>query len=100
MPTQILSRSLHCSQMVLASAFTESTVEEAALEWSADLGYAVRHGPEIAPGEPAAERESYGEVVVLGRLREAIARLNPSIPPEAREEAVRKLTRPDSPSLV
>ena len=46
--------------------------------------YEIRHGPQLAPGEPAAERESFGEVVLVGRLREAIRRLNPAIPEEAR----------------
>jgi len=36
--------------------FNESTVEEAALSWFDELGYRIGHGPEIAPGEPAAER--------------------------------------------
>jgi type I restriction enzyme, R subunit len=37
--------------------FTESVVEEATLAWLESLGYAVQQGPEIAPGEPAAERQ-------------------------------------------
>jgi hypothetical protein len=61
----------------------ESIVEDAALEWFGELGYAVGHGPHLAPGEPAAERESFGEVVLVGRLCEAIRRLNVSIPEEA-----------------
>jgi type I restriction enzyme R subunit len=80
--------------------FTESEVEEAALEWLESLGWAYRGGPEIAPGELFAERESYGQVILTGRLREAIKRLNPKIPEDAREEAFRKLTRTESPSLV
>jgi type I restriction enzyme R subunit len=79
---------------------TESIVEDAALTWFGDLGYAVGHGPQMAPGEPAAERESFGEVVLIGRLREAIRQLNPSIPEEAREEALRKVLRVVTPSLV
>ena len=47
-------------------------VEDAALAWFGELGYAVRHGPQLAPGEPAAERDSFGELVLVGRLREAI----------------------------
>ncbi len=47
----------------------ESTVEKAALEWFGELGYAVGHGPHLAPGEPAAERDSFGEVVLVGRWR-------------------------------
>ena len=58
----------------------ESIVEDAALTWFGELGYAVGHGPQMAPGEPAAERDSFGEVVLVGRLREAIRRLNPAIP--------------------
>ena len=61
----------------------ESTVEGAALEWFGELGYPVGHGPHLAPGEPAAERDSFGEVVLVGRLREAVRRLNPAIPKEA-----------------
>jgi len=79
--------------------FTESTVEEAVLEWAEALDYAVLHGPDIAPEEPAAERTSYGEVVLAGRLKEAISRLNPRVPAEALDEAFRKVTRTDTPSL-
>lgn len=75
-------------------------MEEAALAWLGDLGYKVLYGPDIGPGGPAAERGDYGEVVLKGRLREALARLNPAIPPEAREDAFRKVTRPESPVLI
>jgi type I restriction enzyme R subunit len=43
-------------------SLNESIVEEAALEWFGELGYAVGHGPHLAPGEPAAEREKDGNV--------------------------------------
>lgn len=72
-------------------ALNESIVEEAALEWFGVLGYAVGHGPQLAPGEPAAERDSFGGVVLVGRLRGTIRRLNPFIPGEAREEPLRKV---------
>lgn len=65
-------------------ALGESIVEDAALTWFRELGYAVGHGPQLAPGEPAAERESFSEVVLVGRLRKAIRRLSPAIPEEAR----------------
>lgn len=82
------------------TGFNESTVEDAALTWFGELGYALGHGPQLAPGEPAAERDSFGEVVLVGRLREAIRRLNPAIPEEAREDALRKVLRVATPSLV
>jgi type I restriction enzyme R subunit len=81
-------------------SLNESIIEEAALEWFAELGYAVGHGPQMAPGEVAAERDTFGDVVLVGRLREAISRLNPSVPGEAREEALRKVMRVGSPSLT
>lgn len=81
-------------------SLNESIVEDAALEWFGELGYAVGHGPHLAPGEPAAERDSFSEVVLVGRLRAAIRRLNPAIPEEAREEALRKVLRVGTPSLT
>jgi type I restriction enzyme R subunit len=81
-------------------SLNEATVEDATLEWFGALGYTVGHGPQLAPGEPAAERQSFGEVVLVGRLREAIWRLNPSIPEEAREEVLRKVLRVGTPSLT
>ncbi len=81
-------------------SLNESIVEDAALEWFGELGYAVGHGPHLAPGEPAAERDSFSEVVLVGRLRAAMARLNPAIPEEAREEALRKVLRVGTPSLT
>src|SRR2546426_151134 len=84
------------------SAFTESVVEDAALVWLGALGYAVLHGPEIATGELAAERTdpNYRDVVLERRLRQALLLLNSDLPPEALEDAFRKLMRADAPSLV
>ena len=78
----------------------ESHIEEAALTWFGELGYTIGHGPDLAPGEPAAERDSFGDVVLMGRLWAAIHRLNPCIPEEGREEALRKLLHPETPSLI
>lgn len=64
------------------------------------MGYEVRHGPEIAPGEPAAERADYQEVVLRGRFLEALRRLNPGVPEGALDEAARLVVRTETPSLV
>jgi len=66
------------------NTLNESIVEDAALGWFGELGYAIGHGPNMAPGEPAAERDAFADVVLVGRLREAIRRLNPAIPEKAR----------------
>jgi len=86
--------------MIRSIKFTESIVEEAALAWLDDLGYTIIHGPNIAPGEPAAERDDYGQVVLERRLRQALQRFNPQAPPDALDEAFRRITRPASPSLA
>ena len=77
------------------TTFTESDVEEAALAWLENTGWRIAHGPDIAPDMPAAERRDYGEVVLAQRLRDALARHNPDLPPEALEDAFRKLARPE-----
>jgi type I restriction enzyme R subunit len=82
------------------NAFTESVVEQAALAWLEAAGWRVLNGAEIAPGEPTAERDDYGQVVLARRLRDALARLNPSLPAEALDDAFRKLTRPEGADLI
>ncbi|GIW19420.1 MAG: DEAD/DEAH box helicase [Tepidiforma sp.] len=80
--------------------FTESVVEQAALAWLEAIGWQIVRGPDIAPGASAAERASYEEVLLAPRLRDALARLNPTLPAEALEDAFRKLTRPEGADLL
>jgi len=80
-------------------SITESILEEATLSWLEELGYATLNGPSITPGEPKAERASYNDVVLAGRLRSALARINPDIPSDALDEVIRKITRSDTPNL-
>ncbi len=78
----------------------ERDIESAALDWFQSIGYQLEHGPTIAPGQVGAERSSFSEILLQGRLRSAIQRLNPAIPMDAREEALRKLLRLGTPSLT
>ncbi len=86
----------------MPSYLNESHVEAAALEWLGNLGYRIVHGPDIAPEEPNAERSTFEEVLLTGRVRDALARLNPRLPPAAREEALRRVQAAahDAPSLI
>lgn len=84
-------RSTYRDSTATMSEFTESVVEDATLGWLESLGYSVLHGPDIATGEPAAERNdpNYRDVVLEGRLRQTLVRLNPGLPAEALEDAFR-----------
>ena len=77
---------------------TESVVEDAALDWFRKLGYDVIGGPDMPPGVGAL-RADYGEVVLESVLSGAVARLNPALPAEAQDDAVRRLTRPEGATL-
>ncbi|MCM8595742.1 type I restriction endonuclease, partial [Accumulibacter sp.] len=66
----------------------------------ASAGWQVRSGAEIAPGEPAAERDDYAQTVLPGRLHDALVRINPTLPAEALDDAFRKLTRPEGADLL
>lgn len=79
---------------------SESILEEEFLDYFRALGYAIAHGPDIAPGESLAERSSYEDVVLLNRVQNTMERLNPSVPYEAIEDALQKITRTSSPSLA
>ncbi len=77
----------------------EADVEKAALDWLGSLGWNVALGSEIAPDALGSERDDYGETVLSRRLREALRSLNPDLPAEVLDDAFRRLTRPEGPTL-
>ncbi len=81
------------------TTLTETDVEQAALAWLSGVGWQCLHGPDIAPDTPNSERASYGQVVLEQRVRDALARLNPDLPPDALEDAHRRLTLPEGSTL-
>ena len=81
------------------SIITEDAVEQVALEWLGDLGYEVLHGPDIAPDGSSPERLSYGDVVLVDRLRNALERVNPDLPGDAIEEVIKKVQDSITPKL-
>jgi len=84
----------------MTSPLNESAVETAALEWFADLGYSTTHGPHIAPGELATERNSFCDVILAERLSDAVQRLNPQLTEEAIAGALRKVWRITAGDLI
>ena len=67
--------------------------------WLSALGWRVAHGRDIAPDTPNAERDDYGQVVLERRMRDALDRLNLSLPTSALDDAYRKLIRPEGSTL-
>jgi type I restriction enzyme R subunit len=82
------------------SSLNESTVEDAALEYLAQLGYQTAWGPSLAPGEPGQERTSFEQVYLPARLRSAVRRINPGVDAALIDEAIKRLGRAESQNPV
>lgn len=82
---------------------SESEVEQALLEQLQTLGYCIKRGEDISPDAKdrcQSERGSYDEVILKKRFEDAVARLNPSLPEKARQEAVRRVMQSEQPLLL
>jgi len=79
---------------------TENKIEEFAIELLEKSGYQYLYGPDIAPDGNRPERESFEDVLLLERLRKAVNRINPTIPQDAREDAIKQIQRLNSPELI
>jgi len=85
---------------VSVSHINEDMVEQEMLGWFEDLGYEVVFGPELAPDGERPERRSYKHVLLEGRLRDALHRLNPGFPAAAIADAVAVLTSAGTPGVM
>lgn len=79
---------------------TESEIETLALERLQALGFDYVYAPDIAPDSANPERESFAQILLNLRLRNVIARINPTLPPAALDEAVKNIQRISSPELL
>ena len=79
---------------------SEAEIESALLDQLRALGYSIELEEDIGPDGHRPERESHDEVVLRKRFEDAVARLNPGVPPEARQDAIRKLTQSELPALL
>ena len=84
----------------MAAKLTESGIETLAIECLQALGFDYIYGPDIAPDSANPERESFAEVLLLSRLRNAVARINPTLPSAALDEAIKTIQRISSPELL
>ena len=78
----------------------EDQLEQECLGWLAAVGWQYRNGPDLSPEGSHPERDTYRQVVLAGRLRQAVALLNPGVPAAAREDAVRQVLDLGTPVLL
>jgi len=79
---------------------TENTIEEFTIELLERLGYQYIYAPDIAHDGERPERNSYEEVLLTERLQNAIRRINPKVPIDSQEEALKEIQRINSPELL
>lgn len=77
----------------------DTLTEQPVIEWLKEMGYDYEFGPDLAPGGPLQERNSFRQVLLLGRLERSLRRINPDISDVGLEEALAKLTGSEHPNL-
>ena len=75
-------------------------ITESAIELLEKQGYHYIYGPDFAPDSETPARQSFEDVLLLEKLRNAVARINPAIPAETREDAIKQIQRLNSPELI
>jgi len=83
----------------MRNSITENEIEDIALSYLQGLGYTYQLGTVISPDGEHPERQ-YNEVVLVTRLRDAIDKLNPNISLDAKEDALKKVLRTESPNAL
>ncbi len=78
----------------------ENAIERYAIQHLEAQGYQYIHGPDLAPDGEAPERASYADVILADRLRSAIARINPTVPMDAQEQAIKEVLNAHAPELL
>lgn len=82
------------------SRITENIIESFTIELLEKLGYQYLYGPDIAPDAEQPERDTFEQVLLIGRLEKAIRKINPLLPPDIQLEAIKEIQRIASPELL
>src|SRR3989338_4335427 len=98
--TYVWQNPCSCRGFIMPKIITESEVELMALEILEGMGFKILSGPDIACDGINPERKSYSDVVLVDRLRNAINKINPTLPEQVKEEAMKKVLRTESPKLI
>lgn len=83
-----------------ANRITESAIEEFAIKLLERQGYQYVYGPDVAPDSETPARKAFEDVLLLDNLTKAVARINPTVPADAREDAIKQIQRLNSPELI
>ncbi len=75
---------------------TEDQLEQQCLEWFAEVGWEISHGPDIAHDGITPERKDYRQVLLLADLEAAITRINPHLPASVMEQVIAIVSKPES----
>ena len=76
------------------AGMSEADWEALAMDTLGELAWQTAEGKRIAPG--SGERQSWRELIIPGRLRAAIERINPGLPASAVQEAMQAVLSPKS----
>jgi type I restriction enzyme R subunit len=79
---------------------TEDQLEQQCLQWFAEGGWEIAHGPDLAPDGPSPERVDYRQVLLLADLEAAIRRISSHLPQSAVEQVVDVVRKPQSLDVV
>lgn len=79
---------------------TENEIEQLAIALLEHQGYTYINGVQLAPDASDMERTSFEEVVLKQRLENAVRRINPMIPLDAQQDAVKQILRIASPDVL
>ena len=88
--------------IVIMTHITEDSLEQATLGWFLELDYQVVFGPDIAPPPDgvAPERDNYHQTILLERLKTRLQVINPDIPVNAIDDAIRQILAPNLPTVI
>lgn len=79
---------------------TEDHIELLAIQRLESHGYQYLYGPDIAPDGHSPERDTFEQVLLVNRLKNAVQEINPDIPADAQTEAIKEIKRIASPELL
>ena len=77
---------------------SEESLELIVQDHLAELEWQAGHGPDFAPG--SGERDTWNDIVLRGRLHNAVRNLNPGVPEEYLDQAIGEVITPKSQSAI